>query len=316
MEKKYLKYKIKYLELKSKIGGGSTYNNLLVTHNSRLRCFLEDIGLMSIIKKKYAIDSKTEIRFKNCSILKISLTQNSTDFTIEMVYEGFVNKRKGIYFVTSNDPINKTDLIFPKETISLSKLGINSSKIVNNYNFYVVRHGEGSHNVVQYINLNTDTQLTNKGIDQAKIAGNELAKFLNKDNSKINFLFSSKLYRTRETLSIMVDQIDILNKDKNLEKKDIIILPCSHELSYYQDGNCDIKSRNVAIPPENITLCNVTTCSIDKPSKCCKVANHISDWSFYNSFYKDGNHCADTNMFKLSINIIDHLKIDNKKLLK
>jgi len=320
MEKKYLKYKFKYLNLKNKnlnekvnmentenmVGSNlETCNSLIVTHNSRLRCFLEDVA-GDFFKEYIALISKNinkhntgkiknidEIRFKNCCILKICFQKDKV--SIEMIYEGVVNNRKNGYYFTNN-LYSMVDIPFLKiDNIPLSKFNLSEGDLKKNYNFYVVRHGEGTHNINKsIIKIERDPILTDDGKKQAIGAG----KILDKEKIKFDYLFSSKLFRTRETIAGIMNEID-----KN-SKLNIIILPCSHELNFFKNGKCDSNNKGKPVAFENTTSCNVQTCSIDKPNKCCIIGNFISDWTYYNTFYKENKHCSDTNMFKLAIEYI------------
>ena len=339
MEKKYLKYKFKYLNLKNKnlnelenmenienmvnienienmvnmknienmVGSNlETCNSLIVTHNSRLRCFLEDVA-GDFFKEYIALISKNlnkhntgkiknidEIRFKNCCILKICFQKDKV--SIEMIYEGVVNNRKKTGYYFTNNLYSMVDIPFLKiDNIPLSKFNLSEGDLKKNYNFYIVRHGEGTHNINKnIIKIERDPVLTVEGNKQAIDAG----KILAKENIKFDYLFSSKLFRTRETIAGIMNEID-----KN-SKLNIIILPCSHELNFFKNGKCDSNNKGKPIAFENTTSCNVQTCSIDKPNKCCIIGNFISDWTYYNTFYKENKHCSDTNMFKLAIEYI------------
>ena len=70
-----------------------------------------------------------------------------------------------------------------------------------------------------------DTNLTEIGITQAERTGEFLKKIPDISNPKNLFLFASDLQRTRQTL------INAL-KVAGINKGDIFILPCSHELNY------------------------------------------------------------------------------------
>jgi hypothetical protein len=94
-EQKYLKYKNKYFDLKLNLKGGNEPNQtnvnpiniLLVTHNARMRCFLDLLknnqnnqnNPLNIMGEKLKLynDGKEkkekEIRFMNGAVLKLSI---------------------------------------------------------------------------------------------------------------------------------------------------------------------------------------------------------------------------------------------------
>src|SRR5436190_182528 len=97
--------KKKYLNDDLAGGVDSKQTNIIVaTHNARLRCFLEDVmkNKMNEYRKN---NNVTEIRLKNCAILKLEISdvKSSKDYktVISLFHEGTVNKpKKGAYFVT------------------------------------------------------------------------------------------------------------------------------------------------------------------------------------------------------------------------
>ena len=64
-------------------------NILLVTHNGRMICFLEDIitKKMSEYRTRMKVD---EIRFKNGAVLLLEI--NKTQKKLSLIFEGIVNK--------------------------------------------------------------------------------------------------------------------------------------------------------------------------------------------------------------------------------
>ena len=70
---------------------------------------------------------------------------------------------------------------------------------------YYVRHGQSTDNVYDLITGQNDVQLTEKGVDQAKVTAKLLA------NIKFDICFCSPLIRTRQTLK------EILPYHKNLQ---------------------------------------------------------------------------------------------------
>jgi len=84
------------------------------------------------------------------------------------------------------------------------------TKSTNNY--FLARHGEGDHNVKEFLSANNEviSNLTEKGKEQAKNAGQNLK------SEKIDMIFSSPLIRTKDTAEIIADEI-------GFDKKEIII---------------------------------------------------------------------------------------------
>lgn len=334
-EQKYIKYKKKYFDLKLNLkGGNNSYqtnvnpiNILLVTHNARMRCFLDSlkndknnpVNIMGDKLKLYN-DGKQkkekEIRFMNGAVLKLSIPKASFTGTISLFYSGQVNnRREGLYFVnTSNpaDPNYQTNTEFGTHTFDLYKsFGI--SPLPVDVDFYIVRHGEGTHNLPSYFkkikfvaNLGKDTSLTSDGEKQALSTGQN---FLN-SNIKFNTVFVSKMERTKQTAYL------ILKNSENLQIKKFIVLPCSHELLYKESKNCDEANAYIPRSPENISNCEsgdktLTTCT---PTCCNFVMKYAEgstnqedstitiDWSEYNDFYyTNKKECRNTNMIKESI---------------
>jgi broad specificity phosphatase PhoE len=147
-------------------------NIILVTHNARMRCFLEDVIKEQMNLYRFE-NSVKEIRFKNSSILLLRITNEHKNTTsrLSLVYDGEVNKPKpGAYFVSKQVQYNKTNIkyiVFKDVEINL-KFNIN---IDQNYNIYIIRHGEATHNTTK-INVHRDTNLTTDGIKQAENVSN------------------------------------------------------------------------------------------------------------------------------------------------
>lgn len=335
-KQKYIKYLTKNKQLLSLVGGNNDKNSIIVSHNGRIRCILNTIDP--------TID--TEIRFKNCAILKFSVSITSAE--ISMIYSGKVGKVKSkyLYYVDSN-PLGKSDVIFPVKSYNgtilseiLKRLHIKVEDLGSNtYTYYIVRHGEGEHNkvegVTKLITAATtskilDAELSADGVNQAKEAGQNLSTHLKQHNTKLNFLFCSDLKRTRQTLEGLLEN---LHSDLNLVDQNIVhILPCSHELNYDSHG-CDgnaVTQISTMVAAENKTNCpqhdpnNLSVCK----KLCCVIqpkfpngtVTFTLNWSMYNAFY-DGTmrgdisgkvthnimHCANTSMLSLSLLTINKI---------
>jgi broad specificity phosphatase PhoE len=339
-QEKYLKYKKKYLNLRDSLKKGGTENNilsvdnltenivnqkdidiLLVSHNARMRCFIDtlidikdinnnqNLTVKNIMEYKLGQSDKKEIRFMNGAVIKLSLKKDSNEGTIELFFQGTVNNRKpGLYFTVES--LSDGNIAFGKYTFDYTKsFGI--SQLHSNVNFYIVRHGEGTHNInkdniiLKSFNFvkgtGTDPKLTTDGENQAEEAGQ---KFL---DHGINFtkVFVSRLERTKQTAYL------ILKKSGNLTINTVlIVLPCSHELNYKNSGNCDKANARIPRPPENVSNCESEDKTVINCTDCCKFnmtyfdrksdSSDIQievDWSKYNKFfYQENKHCRNTNI--------------------
>jgi broad specificity phosphatase PhoE len=279
-------------------------NVISVTHNARMRCLLEDIlgDAMKLYRKQKKVK---EIRFKNCCVLKISIEKNSPSARVELVYEGFVSKRKhGGYFVTPRSSTKtEEDVEFIIMPFDLNKLNIDYRTIKKNMNLYLIRHGEAEHNIKK-VNLKKDTLLTNlpkkkdDGVRQAQRAGEELKKILN--GEKISYTFCSELKRSRETLGIIMKKMELILP--------MIVLPYSNELAFVEGGNCDNKQptyTKIKTPQENVETCSD---KLDDPKAflCKKVGDYTVIWGYW-IHYKNlekTNKGLKLNMIKIITEIV------------
>jgi hypothetical protein len=255
-----------------------------------MRCLLEDVikNKINYYKEKFNVK---EIRFKNTAVLLIKIKNNKA--ILSLAYEGNVNKpKKGAYFVN-------TDSSSPSDKVSFVKfedININIKKLVKshmnyNYNIYVARHGEATHNTSR-LNLYRDTSLTSDGKNQAT----NVYDFILNNNINIDYVFSSNLKRTRQTASHI--------KNDNIKTNKIIVLPCAHELTYNKNGQCDLHAENKFVPPENMSSCSEksdTECKLD--NDCCRTSygNLEIDWSYYDQFKRKNESCTTTNMIQLIV---------------
>jgi broad specificity phosphatase PhoE len=288
--------------------------------------------------KSKAIKSKPikEIRFKNCCILKLTITNGNPMAELSLVYEGNVSKPKpGAYFVKTETIVKSADQSCKKEydgikmlfkntitevgfndvSVKLKDLGIDPNMKFDKYNIYIVRHGEAEHNIKK-INLTKDTLLTDNkkssddGVRQVVKAAYALNELIGK--TKVDYLFCSKLKRTRQTLYILTRALVVPDK--------MIVMPCTHEVAYKENGKCD-ESTGI-VPFENKMACdskkaenNIKTKTVDKLNKkdVCEIIEPntqskslIIDWQEYNKF-DEKNQCKKTNMIKL---IMEYIKVN------
>ena len=333
---KYLKYKAKYLELQEQQGG--IFN-----------------------RKGKKDDKKEEIRFQNCAILKLSIRPTKENVTLNLIYSGEINpKKEEIYYISKTetktetkpdktyilcthntrlrcfvneyfpleinkkeDKINNKRVIFNERICTKKKLLINIDAQNLNADIYIIRHGEGTHNVSPYLKKKFnqafgvyDTQLTHEGVQQAYKAGQNMSSQID----EIDGLFASKLNRTRLTL---IKFLEGLKEIKLKEKKniniptEITIVPCSHELGKFHEKECDKNNKkNWVTPNENRSYCVCGKFDNKKCKKteiqqdhelCKKTENYTLIWKDYNEHNNEHNNCNDTNM------ITEMIKIINKK---
>ena len=112
----------------------NTYISIITTHQARLRCLLSKIF------------NKSMKRFKNGCVLKMVVTKLT--ITFELVYSGEVSKIKPgyEYYISPNDTqVNGTTLFDIDEfTIPNNFYNVGDNE---RFIFYLIRHGEASHNV-------------------------------------------------------------------------------------------------------------------------------------------------------------------------
>ena len=240
------------------------------THQARMRCLLAKY-FSSLKGKKNTIE-----RFANGAIVKLVLqiNQKKEYGYVELLYSGdFKNtKKKGRkYYITEE---KKVDLAYNRamkfseevlqnlennyqedvnnnNVIVFDSIGKVSSSLLNEhptdhtYIFYFIRHGEGEHNVAsrfKKMNL-VDPELTKGGVESTISINKALLEDIYVECAKIDdknvYVFSSDLYRTRETLQYSIYGLDKIFKNMD---NSIHVLPCSHELNYFNSGECDKKT--------------------------------------------------------------------------
>ena len=184
-----------------------------------------------------------------------------------------------------------------------------------------MRHGQATHNLVgtkfqkfsKIFSGERDTHLTDAGREQAVRTGIKMRGLLSSTTDSIappTFLFTSDLKRTRETLAEFMKGMAIPYDTS------VYILPCSHELNYTDDGNCD--GNQQATPPENKMTCTAST------AECMSVNNLPVNWDKYYRFYGNSTRsnmckacgakqCRNTDMIQEAMNIIkEKLNKDRK----
>jgi hypothetical protein len=261
-------------------------------------------------------------RFKNGCVLEFKIT--TSNIQVKLVYDGIVDEEKPdyVYYVSpSSAPDPKVAAGKYKTTLFKE---INIPNVMYNvspgytYIFYLIRHGQGEHNVLKGMSKKwgalavsstyKDPSLTNTGVQQAIEIGQKLQVILDRQNQKVDYLFASDLKRTRQTLYYILQPMD---SDPALRHKQINILPCSEELNYTANKNCD--SSQWATPNENISLCNPFKdyAKAGLPNLCQNERGNYASWKNYTAFYGTGTRnspgkyksqlCRDTDMIKQAI---------------
>lgn len=307
-----------------------------------------------------------EYRWQNCCVLKLILvpTNNQYNFNLSLTYNGQIDpKEKKAYHYWSdreysenlapkskgcigalcskkNEPLpQRVFHIFEALTGSinlgeLSDLNAPEQTQLDNttFTFYLVRHGQAEHNLYTSTTVfrKTDTSLTENGINSAYEAGIEINNDLQKNNSILRYYFASDLIRTRQTLQGILRNIQTqylhIDRIGITYIINLVILPCSHELSFVSNGNCD-SAVNMGQPftSENKMSCtnlsqyqnnsaqfkdcaNFTITNADNKNIVVRL-----NWNMYSDFYgksyrgsnsKTRKHCRETSMIGESIKYI------------
>lgn len=301
------------------------YTSIIATHQARIRCLLSKM-----------FDKKFE-RFKNGAIIRLDIESNPIrEVNISLVYEGDLgddeNNPSKKYYVNNDSNTGQqpryTGEKFDDMTYTDAENKLNIKINNNTYTFFLIRHGQGTHNplkgrvkrVTQFKpgSLYKDPELTNIGIDQAINTG-KLNLMSNSDielktNLKsANFFFCSDLIRTIQTIAYFLSE---LHEGENLINKEIIVLPCAHELTYKKNGKCDGTQRlntNENLPSQ-------------MPDKINIQKNEFRiNWKTYTNFYNHNKgrmatvrnpfrkRCSNTNFIKEAIEYIEKNKSEVKK---
>ena len=282
-------------------------------------------------------------RFMNAALLKMVV--NESRITIVMQYSGEVDvkEKKGdsyVYYINPKDESMFSDrvkqgdfLTIPFQPVVIPNLIFQTDKNDTDYVFYLIRHGQGEHNVLKgfsKMNAPIDANLTQEGIAQAVRSGENFMKKIASSSSSplFDYLFGSDLRRTRDTVAAFLQPFP--KNIGNLHHTDpIYILPCAHELSYsVKNGSCD--GNQGITPNENKSSCTSKSCTTTTPffnnKKVQITANEKDDseivnkralnWEYYDNFYKGNRNkpgsgsqrCRNTNMIKEAIAMIESLE--------
>jgi len=281
---------------------GKIINICIVSHGGRIKCLLKKLNISMNNK------NNKSIKLKNCAtiLLKISKKRISTS----MFHDGELNyvKSNCKYFVNDAEKESYDTLFNKKEHYAhncdstyhkiLHNLNLEQSDIVADLNIYIVRHGEGYHNTLSitekiiYFNDMKDPSITGPGELQSHNIGKKMK------NINFDYYFVSDLKRTKETLKCMFTNIN----------NNIFVLPCSHELQYFNNGASDGHQYFASLTKENQT-----------EHKCQNDDSLV--WDYYHDFY-DGVRgdnilikkckCRDTNMISMCLFIILSIKNNDR----
>jgi len=292
----------------------ATITSLIVSHQARMLCILLNIFGDAMF------GGHPKIRFKNCAIVKLSLLCENSIWKLsqELFYDGEIDEMKPDYIYFTNNPEvtglqnmggKYQEYPFRKQTIQngvLDKLKISPNDIDPNimYEFYLMRHGQATHNVYKGVAkmksiVNVNTELTPVGIQQAQ----RTATVVGILDIPFNYLFVSDLVRTHQTLNSLGLPLSSIGAQ-------VIMLPCSHEI----DGQCPTCDgcSTPFVPGENATN--------DKSFQNGAV---IVDTTFYTGFYSGKRrgsvsgfnskreNCASNTFLGIAIKII-HEKMEAK----
>ena len=289
--------------------------SIIVTHQNRIKCFLN-----SFMKIKHSLG--------NTSIIELTLKREKAEirYFIKLIYGGSTMSKHTLYF-PKEDTKNKLYKFDEIQGTTPNFLGIEPSDVPENTEliFFLVRHGNGMHNQYKGVTklkslFRKDTLLTADGIQQAKDAGEFLKNYINQNNLNVKTIFASDLKRTRQTLSVLVNNFEQIPTD-------IIVLPCAHELIYFDDQNCDKKMlREIrgVMAGENIATCDTICVKVEEGDQCCSIKTdkkrYDVNWDYYNTFYdgkkrestylKENKYtCTNTNMIQQALGILKEQKV-------
>jgi hypothetical protein len=286
---KYIKYKIKYNQLKNLSGG--THKNIFIvaTHSYRLQCILNAMRVKSYVSMFQHIK-----RFKNCAIVRIFRDDKTGDTCVQLIYEGI--------YPGYNDATDDTHYEEGEKNRILLRINNKLSQdysIPANVEIYFIRHGEGIHNTLNKAekeilkNESTnpekialqqrllDAHLNENGHTQAHTSGIELNKYFNsrQDLKSVTYKFcASDLHRTQETIAHV--KYNLNNNYKGNKIDPIFIISCIHEIApiseiretYATVHDCD--NPNKILKPSSIY--NTPKCTITQLHLCQTLTIPIS----------------------------------------
>jgi hypothetical protein len=240
---------------------------LIFSHNNRIQSVLDPV------LKQAGYPDLHKVRFSNGAAIRLDffLEAEIIKVKLSLIYEGDPESNKNFkpYWSSYNksqeypERVHFTPLIinllqngFP--VIKLDQDVIELIKNRRELSFIIVRHAEAQHNVkagrlTKAINstFNSNTSLTEKGIEQAKGCGRALA-FAANVNIDLSYIFVSDLYRTAQTCAEVLNYyITYHAAETSRDSIQIYLLPCNHEITDFAAEN-------------------YTTCDLNNPNSVCK----------------------------------------------
>ena len=211
-------------------------------------------------------------------------------------------------------------LLYPEIT------SLDNFKEGKTYVFYLVRHGQGEHNILSTweqikkktgIERKPDTNLTQNGINQAINAGKALSAILANRNEQINYFFVSDLQRTRQTLfNIYANLADNVYVKSGHNQINAYVLACAHEVNKCDEEPDDSNPENEVLSSKFINETHIE----NKDKKMNIIKTQYFDFykekgtdSTYHQhrYYKHLKYkikksvCNEYNMIENAINIIN-----------
>ena len=225
---------------------------IMVLHQARLELMFKNFT-------NYKDVHQEKIRVLNGAILKFHINKDETEGTVDLIYKGCTtcDPKKEKYFTT--DAAATVVENGPTYVPFLQLRYFLKTPAKQTVTTYGVRHGESLHNLKQYQTKAklfsrklsgsfrraiqpwkfTNTSLTSddgtadkgEGVQSIKDAGTKLYEILQKDNNtQIDYLCSSYLYRAMQTAAILYEQLTPQsNPIKFKRDKQIQIFPCINE---------------------------------------------------------------------------------------
>lgn len=313
--------------------------SIIATHQARIRCILRTLtgNTEDDIPKIH--------RFMNGAVIKLTIDGDVGEVALEIVNDGYDDSAHGNkkYYVGEKKD-SRLRVTFPfargeeARKALYKKMNI-AENVKGKYVFFIIRHGQATHNTEKGISKlwqstagKKDTELTDQGKMQAQKVAEAMSK--NKEFLSAQYLFCSDLRRTMQTLSIIVGGAHSIAKKEGIVEMPhkIIILPCSHELNYRSSGDCDGVNFKQIVQAEENKPCSVfggeeglhSTCLTAIPWQHEPEAGADSkeqfalDWKYYREFYGTGevlglrgdrktgrSKCRDTNFLLQAISIIN-----------
>lgn len=233
---KYLKYKLKYLELSAiEQHGGSKLATVVVTHSHRVQCLLANLFSKTQLS---ATDKKK--KFYPGSLIKISKEGTNYYFTLLKANSSVnvdgkdVPKNKTIYWTpeTFNYQFGKGN---PEPQV-VSENNVNSLVDIKDglpeVTIYLVVTGTVEDGVCHEPdvkkNTHEDKPLKPCGVTEAENAGTEIST----DASGSTFYFGASRFQSA------IETANIIKKKLN-STEPVWVLPCTDDIAYNDDGKCD-----------------------------------------------------------------------------